>query len=343
MLNKEFYKEKEILKNLDLCDSAGELQNESVGWSRHPIFNCNLSGHWLRKKKWNYWCISNDECLFSVTISNLDYAGMAFVYFLDIKTKKFIEKTFITPFGSHCLMTQNVHETVSFKNGGMELKFIGEKNSIHIVAQCSDFKGTLMNADFKVDYPEGHETLNVVIPWSKNSFQFTSKHQCLPTTGVLTIGKSVYSFKPETTFACLDFGRGIWPSKIRWNWATASGMVNGRSIGFNLGAKWTDGTGMTENCILVQGKISKISEDIIYEYDLKDIMKPWTLKTAITSRVDLIFVPFYERIAKSNLVVIKSDLHQVIGYFSGVIETDDGEIITIDSMLGCAEDHFAKW
>jgi hypothetical protein len=343
MLNENFYKEKEIYQTLDLCDSAGNLQNESIGWSRNPVFNCNLSGHFLRKKKWNYWCVTNDECLFSVTISNLDYAGMAFVYFLDLKTRRFIEKTFTTPFGRHCSMPKNVHETVSFKHGGMELEFIGEQNATHIIAKCNNFNGNPMKADFKVVYPEGHETLNVVIPWSEKIFQFTSKQECLPVSGMLTIGQTDYSFKPETTFASLDFGRGIWPAKIKWNWATLSGMQNGRSIGFNLGAKWTDGTGMTENCILINGIISKLSEDIIYEYDPKSIMKPWTLKTAITNRVDLKFVPFYERIAKSNLVIIKSELHQVIGYFSGVIETDAGEIITIDSMLGCAEEHFAKW
>ena len=104
-----------------------------------------------------------------------------------------------------------------------------------------------------------------------------------------------------------------------------------------------EGVYCTENCILVDGKISKLSEDIIYEYDPKEIMKPWTLRTAITNRVNLKFVPFYERIAKSNLIVIKSEVHQLIGHFSGVIETDGGQIITIEAMLGCAEDHSAKW
>ncbi|HEY5562710.1 MAG TPA: DUF2804 domain-containing protein [Clostridiaceae bacterium] len=343
MLNKSLYKEREIFQALDLCDSAGKLRDESIGWSRNPVFNCNLSGHFLRKKKWNYWCITNEDCLFSVTISNLDYVGMTFVYFLDLKTHKFIEKTFMTPLGNHCSMPNNVHESVSFKNSGMELGFVEEDNATHIVAKCSNFMGNLMKADLKVNYPKGHETLNVVIPWSTDSFQFTSKQQCLPTRGILTIGESLYIFEPDTAFATLDFGRGIWPYKVMWNWATASVIQKGKSIGFNLGAKWTDGTGLTENCIIIDGKILKLSEDIIYEYDPKDIMKPWILKTALTTKIDLIFTPFYERIAKSNLLIIKSEVHQMIGYFSGVIKTDAGEVIPIKSMLGTAEDHFAKW
>ena len=163
MENRELYKEKEILESVNLCDRDGKIHDESIGWSRNPVFNCNLTGNWLRKKKWNYWCITNDECLFSVTISNIDYVGMAFVYFLDFKTQKFIEKTIITPFGRGYSMPKKVQETVTFKNSKMELYFIGEENNTQIVAKCNDFMGELMEANFKVIYPEGHETLNVVV------------------------------------------------------------------------------------------------------------------------------------------------------------------------------------
>ncbi|HBW34778.1 DUF2804 family protein [Desulfosporosinus sp. BICA1-9] len=60
---KEFYKEKEIYDSVNLCASNGKVLRDSIGWSRNPVFNCNLSGQWLRKKKWNYWCIISNECL----------------------------------------------------------------------------------------------------------------------------------------------------------------------------------------------------------------------------------------------------------------------------------------
>lgn len=340
---KDFYKEKEIHDSVNLCTSDGKLHSDSIGWSRKPVFNCNLSGHRLRKKKWNYWCITNNECLFSVTISNIDYAGMIFAYFLDFKTKNFIEKTIMTPFGRGCSMPESVRETVKFKHQTMELQFLEEQCTTHILANCRDFNGVSMDADFKVIYPEGHETLNVVVPWSEKMFQFTSKHECLPVTGKLKIGDTIYNFNPENTFACLDFGRGVWPYCVKWNWVNASGVSNGKRIGLNFGAQWTDGTGMTENALLVDGKITKLSEDINFEYDSKDLMKPWNLKTEITDRVTVKFVPFYERIAKSNLVLITSEVHQMIGHFSGIIKTDTGESIIFDSILGSLEEHFGKW
>jgi hypothetical protein len=341
--HREFYKEKEILESVNLCDCNGNIEDSSIGWSRNPVFNCNLTGNWLRKKKWNYWCITNDECLFSVTISNIDYVGMAFVYFLDFKTQKFIEKTIISPFGRGYSMPEKVQDTVTFRHPKMGLYFIKDENVTQIVAKCNDFMGDLMEANFKVIYPEGHETLNVVVPINKKSFQFTSKHECLPVDGMLRVGEKMYSLSPENTFACLDFGRGIWPYKVRWNWANASGIINGKRIGINLGAKWTDGSGMTENCIIVDGKITKLSEDITFEYDSKDFMKPWNVKTSITNRINLKFVPFYERVAKSNIIILKSEVHQMVGHFSGSIETDAGECILIESIIGCSEEHFGQW
>lgn len=62
-----------------------------------------------------------------------------------------------------------------------------------------------------------------------------------------------------------------------------------------------------------------------------------------SDRVDLIFTPLYERVAATNLVLVKSDMHQMIGYFSGHITTADGERIDFDRLNGCAEEHNTLW
>lgn len=343
MIKQSKYIERELYEPINLCDGKGLLNRDCIGWARKPIFNCNLSGRWLRKKKWNYWCITGDECLFSATISNLDYAGMVFIYFIDFKTKKYIEKTVAAPFGKGCVMPDNVNETVLFKNSSMPVSMLHEQNGTHIIADCKDFGGLPLRADILVSTPEGHETLNVVIPWNEKTFQFTSKQEGLPTSGTLCVGDFNYSFQPDKTFSCLDFGRGVWPHKISWNWANASGMSGDKRVGLNLGAKWTDNTGMTENAIVVDGKLTKISENVSFKYDVKNIMQPWIIKSCVTDCIDLVFTPFYERVAKTNALIIKSDMHQMMGHFTGNIKTEDGEVISIDNLAGCAEEHFAKW
>ena len=306
-LNNSLLKEKEIKREINLCDDKGKLLKESIVWARKPVINCNLKRSWLRKKKWNYWCITNEECLFSVTISNIDYAGMVFAYFLDYKSGLFIEKTVISPFGKGCNMPDRVNESVTFDNKNLAISFIQEEDGTKITASCRDFNGFEMSADFKVLYPKGHETLNVVIPWDDKHFQFTSKQQCLPVSGSLTVGSKSYDLTSKKTFGCLDFGRGIWPYKVTWNWGSASGLQNGKTIGLNLGGQWTDGTGMTENAIVIDGKLTKISEDLKFIYDKNNYMNTWEIKSTSTDRIDLSFIPFYERIAKTDLKIVKSE------------------------------------
>ena len=100
MVRMTYTRENELKDPVYLCSDQGMFNEAAKGFSKTPLQVCNLSGHFLRKKKWNYWCITNPDFLFSITISNIDYMGMVFAYFLDLKTKEFIEQTVSTPFGA---------------------------------------------------------------------------------------------------------------------------------------------------------------------------------------------------------------------------------------------------
>jgi hypothetical protein len=159
---------------------------------------------------------------------------------------------------------------------------------------------------------------------------------------VQALGRTL-PFDRHESFACLDFGRGLWPYSSFWNWAGGSGRTAGRTIGLNLGAGWTDGTGSTENGLCVDGRLTKIGEDLKFEYDPRDFMKPWTIRTRESDHADLVFRPFYERVARSNLLVIRSEVHQCIGRFSGTVRTEEGERLEVRDLVGWAEEHRARW
>lgn len=165
----------------------------------------------MRKKKWNYWCIYGDEILFSATISHLDYAAVCFVYFLEYETQRYFEKTITIPFGGKLKMPTQVLESVSFKNSEMMIDLLYIQNETHLSVSIPDFDGDVLRAKLIVQHPPTDETLNVVIPWNRKTFQFTGKHHILPTSGVVTIGTRRYNFSAEENFAVLDYGRGVWP------------------------------------------------------------------------------------------------------------------------------------
>lgn len=334
--------EKEITERVNLCTADGKLNKESIGWARRPIITSNLSGNRLRKKKWNYWCVFGEEAMFSATISHLDYAAVCFIYFLEYETENFYEKTFIIPFGRNLHMPEAVQDTVEVIHKDTGMFFISNEYETTLKISSLDFGGRSLEADIHISYPLDLDTLNVVVPWSESEFQFTAKHHCLPASGSFTVGDKTFTFHPETDYAVLDYGRGVWPRESTWNWGMASGNQGVDIIGLNLGGQWTDETGSTENAVIVNGELTKISEDLQFIFEPDDYMKPWQVLSD-SGKVTLTFKPFYERIAASNVLIVKSEVHQMVGHYEGEIKLNNGETLVIDGLLGCIEDHHAKW
>jgi hypothetical protein len=225
----------------------------------------------------------------------------------------------------------------------MRVALTDEGTGTRIRVEAGDFGGMRLEADIVVQRPEGHETLNVVIPWSDVQFQYTSKQNTLPASGYVLLGDERLELAAPA-FGCLDYGRGVWPEHTVWNWGAASGVQAGHTVGLNLGGQWTDGTGMTENGLCVDGHLTKISEDLVFDYDREAMMKPWRVRTAVTERIDLLFEPEFERVSESGRRdAFFTNAHQMFGCYSGRITPDGGEAIEVRGLFGWIEEHEARW
>ena len=123
----------------------------------------------------------------------------------------------------------------------------------------------------------------------------------------------------------------------------ASQRLGGRRIGLNFGGIWTDGTGMTENAVFIDGAMTKIHEDVLFTYDPKNFMSPWKIRTKFSNTVDMTFTPFFERVSNTDVKVVRTKVHQLVGYFDGKVILPDHSTLHIRQMLGCSEEHIAKW
>lgn len=335
--------EREIYSAVELCDAKGQLNPEAIGFARKPLIMSNLKGNFMRKKKWNYWCVFGEEIMFSATISHLDYATVCFVYVLNYETQRFHEKTVVMPFSRKRVIADDSMETCKFQHPDMNIEFLYDRNSTRINVQIEDFDGEKLTAELDIAHPPNHESLNVVIPWNRQTFQFTGKHLCLPATGTVKAGSQQFTFEPSESFAVLDTGRGVWPRESSWNWAMASQRSLGKTIGLNFGGKWTDGTGMTENAFFVNGTMHKIHEDVLFDYNDQNFKEPWKISTKFSDDVKLEFTPFFERVSKSDMKLVKSEVHQLFGYYNGYVRYKDGKKLRISQLLGSIEEHYAKW
>jgi hypothetical protein len=188
-----------------------------------------------------------------------------------------------------------------------------------------------------------HESMTIVIPMKDaRRFYYNRKVNCLPAEGHLTWGGERIEFKPAQSLGNLDWGRGIWDYNSFWVWASASGfLTDGRTIGLNLGFGFGDTSRATENALILNGRIHKLSQ-VDFHYSAQNFKQPWKMSSS-DGRLHLDFTPFVERVARTNLLLIASEVHQMFGRYSGTVIADDGEVIKIDGLIGWAEEHHARW
>src|SRR5699024_10236816 len=130
--------EKEIIDPVQLCQSNGTLNPQAIGYASRPIIQSNLTKKFMRKKKWNYWCIFGEEILFSVTISHFDYAAVCFVYMLNYETERYIEEKIVLPFSRRIKMSEHVLDHVSFSHAQIDTHITHAQNETKMTVIVPD-------------------------------------------------------------------------------------------------------------------------------------------------------------------------------------------------------------
>jgi hypothetical protein len=322
----------EITETVDLCDDRGRLNRAAVGWTRTPLHRPNLRG-WGRTKRWEYWGLVTETHVVGLTVSSLDYAGVEAVYVLDRATgHEWVQEATVPLARGVELAPRSGIGRSSVDAGGVAIELVDEDAGTRISAEAP---GVVV--DVFAARPPGHESLGVVVPWSDRLFQYTVKDVARPLTGSLTVAGTAYD---ASGWAVLDHGRGRWPYSLTWNWAAGSGLVDGEVRGLQLGGKWTAGTGSTENALLVGTRLHKLHDEVAWDYDRDDWRRPWRIHG---ERVDVTFTPFHERVARTNLLVVASETHQCFGHFAGWAADDAGAPVSLDGLVGWAEEARNRW
>jgi hypothetical protein len=336
--------ERELVEPVDIALADGRLRREAVGWSRHPIQRCNLPASLSRVHRWNHWCLTAEEHALTITVADVGLLGLCIVSFLEFAARAPVERVYVRPLGLPTAMPDTPRGDLVLEAPRLSLSMRERDGALHIDGGARTLFGKRIALELVVERPRAHETLNVLVPFSDDRFQFTSKQQALPVRGEVRIDSRAHRFGPDNqSFACLDFGRGRWPDRIAWNWAFASGRSGGRTIGLNFGGQWTDGSGVTENGFVVDGRLHKVHDDVDFQYDKRAYQNEWRIRSRRSARVDLRFQPLRERAVKLPLGIASAELHQLVGRFSGTLVDDENQPLRIENTLGLAESFVGRW
>lgn len=341
----------ELLQTGPLLAPDGSLSQ--VGWSRHPLLDCNLELarfysfrplQQFRIKRWDYYAVFSPARFFSATIADLGYAGNIFVYTMDLASGELHEEGLIIPFGSGISLPRNCMEGDShFENDKARLDFRLKDGERHLSIAWPGFhEGRGIEAELSLECPSGYEWMSIVIPIGARRFYYNNKINCLPASGTVKYGDLSDEIDPHTCLGSLDWGRGVWEYKSFWNWASASGFLkDGRSVGLYLGCGFGNLSKAGENALILDHRVHKL-EQVTFDYSSGDYMKAWNFKDS-EGRLDLVFTPFKDRTARTDLAIITSEVHQMFGRYNGRVIADNGEVIDIVDLVGFAEEHQAKW
>jgi hypothetical protein len=182
------------------------------------------------------------------------------------------------------------------------------------------------------------------VPWSDDIFNFTSKQWCRPARGSLTCGGGSFDIGAfEPAWGVLDVGRGRWPAALAWNWGGGSGICANHVVGLQFGAKWTEGSGATENGFIIDGRLTKIGRELRWDYDWDNPTEAWHVWDE-EGQLDVTLAPRFDKHTSVDVSPdLGSEVHQVFGTWSGVICDDAGVRYEIAGVQGFAEEARQRW
>ncbi len=343
----------EVTTQQPLLNKEGRIIEE--GWARSPVWTYerkNIKASALKIKEWDYYAITSQSQGWTVcgTISDLGYAALLSVSYIDYKLGKFSqadEMKFFT-FGKLGLEQSSQEDSsCQYVGKNIRLTFIKRGESRHVMISAPSMilpdgrKGLDLTAILHQGYQA--ESMNIATSWAQNrkAFYLNEKVNCMPAQGSIRRGKDITDLHNTDVFGVLDWGRGRWTYKNTWYWSSGSGLVEGHKFGFNLGYGFTDRTPASENVIFYDDKIHKL-DDITFNLPEEDYLKNWTF-TSSDGRFEMDFKPAVDRSSKMNFGIIKTDQHQVFGYFTGKAILDDKTVVEVKDFPAFAEKVFNQY
>ncbi|MFC7449376.1 DUF2804 domain-containing protein [Rhodococcus daqingensis] len=320
---------------------AGWATSEVRGYDRHAV-----AASRFRIKEWDYYCVLTQDVGLALTIADNGYLGLLGVSWLDFGARAEVTENVMLPFpmGSMGLPASADSGDVTAAHKGMRISFRHTDGGRSLRIDHPGFDGGRGLSGELVLAQPARDRMVVATPFPKapKAFYYNQKINCLPASGEIVVGGRPFAFDPTSAFGVFDWGRGVWTYDNTWYWGSASGLVNGKPFGFNIGHGFGDTSAATENMVFVDGRAHKLDEVTFHLPDGTFDGAPWSF-TSNDGRFEMTFEPILDRAASIDLVVLRSIQHQVFGRFSGHVILDDGGRIEVVDLLGFAEEVRNRW
>ena len=329
----------EITQNGPLLNANGTLREP--GWARSLLLDyrrADVKAGKLRIKEWDYYIITNDSFGVALTIADNSYMGLISASVLEFEKPWEQTTTVLTafPMGKYGLPETSSAGDTLYGDKRVQMAFRVQPGERRLSCRFARFLGEdALELELTLAQPP-MDSMVIATPFdAPRAVYYNQKINCMPASGVMTLGSRRFEFAPETSFGTLDWGRGVWTYDNTWYWGNGNGIVNGKPFGFNIGYGFGNTRAASENLLLYGGVAHKLSR-VQFNIPEESFLKPWTFSSD-DGRFEMDFVPVIDRVARTNALIIESDQHQVFGRFTGRAVLDDGTPLELKDFLGFAE------
>jgi hypothetical protein len=339
----------EITESRPLLDASGTLAEPGYAKRLLPVYRrADIRAGRSRIKEWDYYLVTNGRFAVALTVADNGYMGMDSISFLNFDEgwEKTVSPICAFPMGRRKLPETSAAGDISVRGKKHALSFVHEDGQRILSFMMDDFCGGRPVHGRIALSDEPAESMVIATPFDKpGHFYYNQKINVLRAEGYVTVCGKTYEFRPDTAFAVLDWGRGVWTYHNTWYWGSASGALNGVPFGWNIGYGFGDTSAATENMLFYGGRAHKLGR-VTFNIPQKDgafaYMSPWTF-TSDDGRFEMAFTPVLDRASRTDLFIIMSDQHQVFGRFTGTAVLDDGTTLAVTDFFGFAEHVENKW
>ena len=190
----EMHAEREITAPVPLCGPDGRLNRAAIGWSRHPLHRATCRRRSRARRSGTTGPSPATTCSSQRRSPTWSGCSSAARTSSTARTQRHIDAGASCGAGHDRDAGGRRAATWSSSIPPCASRSLDEGAGTRIRVEADDFGGVRLEADILIERPAGHETLNVVIPWSDVQFQFTSKQNTLPASGFVQLGDERFEF-----------------------------------------------------------------------------------------------------------------------------------------------------
>lgn len=321
---------------------------------------------WRKKLRANQFCfiqIVQPPYRLCFAVATLNWVTSSFCYLYNDADNSLELVEAIKPLTQNTVFNQSTYQdSIHFHSKKLTIDLLFATHKVHdslSIQLKSKFKNHTVSLQAKL--LRTHAPLSVCSATGKTGWTYTQKETINQITGQMLLSpnsarqnnKKQHNKKQHNitqtielshAVASLDWSLGYMRRVTNWFWSCISAYLdNGKHFGLNL-AKGVNETGTSENACWVEGKRYHLPA-VLFKRGSNE-QEDWHIYHQSLSwskvQIELTFTPIKCYKKSDRLMIVDSIFEQWIGYYSGMIVLDD-QTITLNKVMGLAEDHYAKW